>query len=353
MKRQSLILSFAFLLLLPTALFAHDKTDRLVMKNGDSMTCEIKGLDSGVLYVSFDYIDGTASVDWTKVARLESTQLFVVKTEDGSVYTGALRTAETGGGRPAQIQVLEPPEQVHTMERSQVVRMVATSEKVWERFNGEVSFGTIYSKGNESTQYNLGADTVYVRERWNAAANFDSTLSKSTGTTASTRNSVTFSALRLMPQKNWFYEGIGGLLQSSEQGITLQTLLGGGVGRYLKNTNQARIQLVGGAAWLDTSYQQSSVPINHQNTAAALIYADVAFFRFSKTNFDATASVLPALSDPGRVRVNTNVNYYIKIISNLKWNISFYSNWDNQPPPGFSGSDYGTSSGLSWTYGLK
>ena len=47
------------------------------------------------------------------------------------------------------------------------------------------------------------------------------------------------------------------------------------MGRYLKNTNRARIQLVGGAAWLDTSYQQSSVPINHQNTAAALIYADV------------------------------------------------------------------------------
>ena len=45
--------------------------------------------------------------------------------------------------------------------------------------------------------------------------------------------------------------------------------------------------------------------------------------------------------------------YYIKIISNLKWNISFYGNWDNQPPPGFSGSDYGTSSGLSWTYGLN
>src|SRR5271154_6350136 len=135
MKVRSLMLSLV-LLGLASSLFARDKTDVLVMKNGDSMTCEIKGLDSGVLYVSFDYIDGTASVDWTKVARLESTQLFVVKTEDGSVYTGALRTAETGGGRPAQIQVLEPPEQVHTMERSQVVRMVATSEKVWERFNG-------------------------------------------------------------------------------------------------------------------------------------------------------------------------------------------------------------------------
>ena len=60
-----------------------------------------------------------------------------------------------------------------------------------------------------------------------------------------------------------------------------------------------------------------------------------------------------ALSDPGRVRFNTNASYYIKIVSNLKWNMSFYGNWDNRPPPGFSGSDYGTSSGLSWTFGLK
>jgi len=48
------------------------KTDVLAMKNGDRMTCEVKGLDSGVLYVSFDYIHGTTSVQWSKVAHLES-----------------------------------------------------------------------------------------------------------------------------------------------------------------------------------------------------------------------------------------------------------------------------------------
>jgi hypothetical protein len=317
------------------------------------MTCEIKGLDAGVLYVSFDYIDGTASVDWSKVARLESTQLFVVKTEDGSVYTGALMTAETGSGRPMQIHVVEAPKQVHTMERSQIVRMVATSDNFWERFNGDISFGTIYSKGNESTQYSLGAGTAYVRERWNASARLDSNLSNSTGTTASTRNSLAFTALHLMSQKNWFYEGVGGLLQSSEQSISLQTLLGGGVGRYLKNTNHASIQLLGGAGWQDTTYQHTDTPVSHQNTAAALIYVDAKLFKFSKTNLDATAAILPVLSDPGRVRIDANAAYYIKIIGNLKWNISFYGNWDSRPPTGLSGSDYGTSSGLSWTYGLK
>jgi hypothetical protein len=35
----------------------------------------------------------------------------------------------------------------------------------------------------------------------------------------------------------------------------------------------------------------------------------------------------------------------------LSWNISFYGNWDNRPPGNLPGSNYGTSSGLAWTFG--
>ena len=69
------------------------------MNNGDHLTCEIKGLGPGVLYVSFDYIAGTSSVDRSKVRHLESKQLFIVRTQDGSLYTGTLSTAETGAAR--------------------------------------------------------------------------------------------------------------------------------------------------------------------------------------------------------------------------------------------------------------
>ena len=84
-----------------------------------------------------------------------------------------------------------------------------------------------------------------------------------------------------------------------------------------------------------------------------MIAADVNLFRFNTTNLSVTATLFPALSEPGRVRFNTNVTYYIKLVSNLSWNVSFYGNWDNRPPVGFSGSDYGSSSGVSWTFGLK
>ena len=341
------------LLLLASPLLARDKTDIMVMKNGDRMTCEIKGLDAGVLYVAFDYIDGTASVDWSKVASLESTQLFVVKAEDGSVYQGSLRTPETGNGRPVQIEVVQTPGEGTVLDQPQIVHMIATSDKFWQRFSGALNFGVIYSKGNQSTQYNLGSQTAYVRERWAAQANFNSNLSSSTGTNVATRNSLSFSGMHLLPPKNWFYAGLGDFLQSSAQGISLQSTLGGGIGRYLKNTSRSSIALAAGGAWQNTSYQHSTFPVSHQNLAAGLVYVEGKFFKFSKTNLNVTASLLPAISDPGRVRFNTDVTYYIKIFGNLRWDVSFYGNWDNQPPPGFSGSDYGTSSGLSWTFGLK
>jgi hypothetical protein len=332
---------------------ARDSTDVIVMRNGDHLTGEIKGLDGGVLYISMQYILGTSQVQWSKVDHIESMQLFLVKTEDGSVYTGALSTAEVAAGRPVSIEVVEEQGKQITLERTTVVQMDQTSEKFWRRFNGEIDTGVIYSKGNQSTQFNLSSDLGYPRERWAATASYNSTLATSTGVTASTRNQINLGAQHLLPWNNWFYAGLGGLLQSSVQGIRLQSSFGGGVGRYLANTNRATIYLLGGFAWQRTQYKQAIVPAGTQDVAAGVIAGGAKLFKFNKTNLNVTGSVFPAISAPGRVYSNMNVSYYIKITGNLSWNVSVYGNWDNQPPPTFTGSDYGTSSGLSWTFGNK
>jgi hypothetical protein len=324
------------------------------MKNGDRLTGEIKGLDQGVLYVSFDYILGTSSVQWSKVAHLESKQLFIVKTADGSVYTGTLSTAETEDLRPVKIEVTDSAQKQTVIPRTEIVKMGETSDKFWERFNGAINSGIIYSKGNDNTQYSLGAEVDYLRERWSGDASLNSTLSASSGaSSAATRNQLNLEGMHLLPWKNDFYAGIGSFLQSSEQDIRLQSNLGAGIGRYLKNTNHASIAVIAGLAWQSTNYKQTVLAVPTQNVAAALIAAQVKLFRFNKTNLSVTATAFPALSEPGRIYFNTNATYYIKITSDLSWNVSFYGNWDNQPPANFSGSDYGTSSGLSYTFGLR
>ena len=351
MKLPAAILPYV--LLVATPLFARDKSDVLVMNNGDRVTCEIKGLSASVLYVSIDYIDGTASVDWSKVHHVESKQLFIVKTQDGSVYTGTLSTAENGGARPVRIEIAESAEKNVVLERQKIVNINQTSDRFWQRFNGSINSGLMYSKGNESTQYTLDTQVQYPRERWGAGASFDSTLSGNTGSATSTRNNGALYYRRLLRWNNWFYTGVGSLLQSSEQDIDLQTNIGGGIGRFLKNTNHATIALTAGLAWQNTKYSQATDLQQSQKVTAALVAANVQLFKFDKTNLSIQESVFPALTEPGRVYTNTNMTYYVKFFGNFTWNVSFYGNWDNQPPPHSSGSNYGTSSGLGWTFGNK
>ena len=343
---------FSVALLAAAPLFARDSTDIVIMKNGDHLTGEIKGLSAGVLYVSMSYILGTSSLDWSRVARLESKQLFIVKTEDGSVYKGTLNTAETEGERPVKIEVVQTPETQAELDRAQIVEMAPTSDKFWQRFNGAVGLGTTYTKGNETLTLALTSEVEYLRPRWSVSTSWISNLSSSSGVTASTRNEVTTVGRHLLPWNHWFYGGLGDFLQSSVQGIQLQTSLGAGVGRYLKNTNRATIAVMGGLAWQNTEYSQSTLS-GTQNLGAGLLAGEVKLFKFNKTNLDFAGVLFPVFTQPGRVKFNMNTTYYIKITSDLKWNISFYGNWDNQPPPHFAGSDYGTSSGLSWTFGMK
>src|SRR5271169_6733615 len=93
-------------ILLAFPLFGRPKIDTIVMKNGDHFMCEIKQLDRGVLYAGLDYVDGTISIDWAKVARVESTQLFLVHTQNGDVYEGAIRTAATAAEEPVKIEIV-------------------------------------------------------------------------------------------------------------------------------------------------------------------------------------------------------------------------------------------------------
>jgi len=331
-------------------LLGRDKVDVIVMQNGDRITGEIKGLEAGVLRVDLDYVDGTISLEWLKVASVESNQLFLVYTENGSLYKGTLATLASSAGHASRIQVVEDTATKVPIEQSHVVKLQGTSDSFLKRLTGDVLIGSSYSKGNNTNQYNLGAGIEYQRERWGTQANINSNLSSSSGADTATRNQVSLSAYRLMRRSNYFYSGFGGFLQSSVQGIDLQTSLGGGVGRFLKNTNRARISLLGGVVWQSTDYQPAIVPVARQEVYGGVVTAEVKVFLFKKTNLDLMGTVIPAFSDPGRLFYTTNASYYLKFFGDFSWNFSFYGTWDTRPPQQFKGGDYGYSSGLKWTF---
>jgi hypothetical protein len=348
---QAIILCFIFLCATP--LLAQQNTDVIVMKNGDRFTCEIKGLSAGVLSVKLNYVDGTIAVQWSQVAHLESNRLFLVKTESGAVYTGRVSTTGTSNDPPIEIEITEMPGKEVEVAQRKIIKLSQTSEGFWHRFDGALNTGFLYSKGNESVQYNLSSQVAYTRERWSSQLNFNSSFASNSDSNLTTRNQTDINTLRLLRWNNWFYVGTASFLQSTVQEINLQTTLGGGVGRYLKNTNRASIAVIGGLGWQNVNYGQRTVEQQIQNTAVGFVATEIKAFKFKKTNLDISASLIPAMSDPGRVHFNTNAIYYIKLVNDLSWNFSFYGSWDTRPPATLPKSDYGTSSGLSWTFGNR
>lgn len=349
MKTKIALLSFLLILCLP--ILAREKTDVLVMRNGDRLTGEIKRLDSDVLYIRLDYVLGIISVEWSKVDHLESKQLFLVKTQEGSVYSGKLSTVASSGAQPAKIEVLESPSKKIELDQNQVTQLEQTAENFLERFNGQIGLGFTYNRGNQAAQYNLNANVNYPRERWSVSAAYSSNLTSSNGSSVSTRNDTQLSALQLLRWNNWYYSGLADFFQSTQQGITLQSTLGGGIGRYIKNTNRTSLSVIGGFGWQQINYRQNLFPSSTQHVASALVSTKLDLFYFDKTNLDVSAMLLPALSDPGRVHFNLNTSYYVRLWRKFTWNITFYGNWDNRPPPGFATADYGTSTGINWRFG--
>ena len=75
--------------LLLSATAAAQRTDVLILKNGDHITGEIKKLQRGLLEFKTDHL-GTLEVEWPAVARLTSGTDFEVRLDDGRRFYGTL-----------------------------------------------------------------------------------------------------------------------------------------------------------------------------------------------------------------------------------------------------------------------
>ncbi len=87
---------FAFILLILLSLQAFAQNDTLVMKNGDELVGEIKELSTGVLVMETDYSDKDFRVEWDKVWKIRTHNIYVISLSDGRRVNGSLITDPDG-----------------------------------------------------------------------------------------------------------------------------------------------------------------------------------------------------------------------------------------------------------------
>ena len=333
---------------LTTVSAARAKKDVIQFTNGDRITCEIINLDKGYLYVKLDYADGTVSIDWSKIARIESSQGFVVADKHGLRYSGTLRTAN--GDTTKQQSELEVigESSSKTLPSSEIVEIERTDTSIRQNLHGGIDVGLNYSKQQNRTQYNFDSNVGYKRTKWSMAAEYESSFSGG-GDVSNLRNNIQLSGSRQLWKARNFYSGLANFLQNDEQQLDLRTTVGGAFGHYFADTNNTLIAAYAGAVWNHERYSQTNYG-RTGNSAEAILGTQINFFRFKTTNIFADVKVFPSLTDLGRIRTDLNTSLKLRIAKDLYWKFSYYLNYDSNPPQSLPKTDYGSTSSLGWTF---
>jgi len=320
---------------------ARTKTDIVYMDNGDKITGEVKSLAKGQLSVKPDYTSASIVLDWSKVARIESKQQFIVTNPNGRMYYGTL----DGDAKRHTVQI-----ERETLERDDVVEIAELGTTFVKKMRGNIAVGTGYAQSNSQKTLSVQSNVAYQSERWVDTVNWNSQFASQQKTNNTSETTVKSSVFRELQRSNWYAGGIANFLSSSEQQIALQTSVGGAVARRLIFTNKTNLTGIGGVTYTVQRNSSGAVDTGKTRTVDGAFAVQFSTFRFDSTNFNTVFWVYPGLTDPGHVRTTLNQDVYYKFWGNLYLNLSFYDNFDNQPVVGAPKNNLGISTQVGWSF---
>jgi putative salt-induced outer membrane protein YdiY len=316
--------------------------DTVVLRNGDRLTGEVKNLDKGRLEFS-TLAMSTIYIEWDKVVGLTAAGAFEVETVDGGRYIGQPVAGAAGKlglaleeGRTVQFDFLS------------VVRMRRIKDVWWRRLSGGINLGASYTQSSGVGQGTLTSNVTFRRPAFEVSSAFDQTLSLDHKQVTSSRTSFRSNYTRLLPHR-WFLPGLLNFDRNRELGYDLRATVGGGVGRFLAQSNKGSLGVGGGLVY----NRELPVDGDSSNSIEAFFGVTGSFYRYDtpKTNLTLSAAGYPSLSDAGRFRFDLNTSLTYELVKDFTIGFTLYNSYDNRPPTaGTLKNDVGTSLTLGWTF---
>ena len=328
---------------------ARPKTDVLVMKNGDHITCELVSLSKGQLQIKTDYTLDTVTVNWELVERIDSTQLFHVELVSGDTHSGAIKQELVQATDRRVVQVSEDSK-TFKVDHDEIVVIDQLGASLWKQFNGSIDVGLSYTNSNSTGQLTVNAGLSRRRKLNEFDLSWSSFLSRVEGVDPTNRYELKALYKRLMKWHNWFYGGSLDLLKSDQQNLDLRVTPGGVIGRNLVRTNRSNIFVAGGVAINQEWFLETANGVTDQTSLEGIIEGGVSLFRFNSTQFDTSLAFFPSFTQAGRYRINFNNSIYLDLWGNLYLRFSFYDNFDNQPQGDAPKNDLGMTTSFGWYF---
>jgi hypothetical protein len=177
----------------------------------------------------------------------------------------------------------------------------------------------------------------------------DASTSNSESDPSSTRVFSDFNYQRFLEELDWNPIGIGQLERNDELGIDRRTSIGGGMARYLRDTNQSRFGFSGA---LVRSFEDDAGSVETTKDTEALVAMNLEWFRYDEPELDVSMAftLYRRLSGSKEPRGNVDVNVRWEIFKDFFWGLSVYYTYDGQAESEEEASDYGSFTSLGWKF---
>jgi len=318
-------------------------TDKVYLKNGDRITGNIKELDRGKLRIKTTTMD-TVYLNWLDVESIESSTYLRIAKTDGSFRYGRVQKSDM----TQNLRILEEGQtiEVPTLEVASM-KPIRVDESFWHRIEGAVSAGIDYKKASDILLVNVASNLRLREEKYELEFGFNWNETQRTENNNSSRADLNGDYTRFLGDR-WFWKASAGLERNQELGTDLRTIMAGSAGKYFLQTPTMRFEVNAGlaASW------ENRTDNTTQNSLEGLIRSSFDLFQLNIpiTRLSANVNVFPGITEKDRIRVNTDITLRNEIFRDFFWDLTFYSNFDNQPADGAEKEDYGiiTSLGASF-----
>lgn len=343
MIRLLTVLCACLLALFHSATALADKTDVVVLKNGDKITGEVKGLERGKLSFSTDSM-GTVSIEWDDIQTVISSTGQSIELTNGQRFYGPLQKSDN-----TDMVQIETDDGTVGVGMNDVVNMYPVEAGFWDRLDISASLGFSWDKASDIGKYSLGVDTEYRRPQSITRSGFNSEVTtQSGGGSTTSRANLTGLHMRFRPNKR-FTAYFANVEKNDELGIKLRTLAGLGYGWVPIRSNNNMLMFSAGLD-VNREFPQEGEPESNLEAVGMFNYE---YFKYSdpERRFGTALTVFPSLTDWGRVRADFNTSLDIEFVSDFFWVLSLYANYDSDPlSENASKSDYGVNSSLRYKF---
>ena len=324
--------------------YARDKTDIVMLRNGDRLSGDIVSLEFGILTLKTDNMS-TLSIEWPAVRSVTSKFDFAIERRDGSKIHGVIATSADG----ADLMV-ESEEGAIRMPMEEVERISRFSPQFWDRINGALAVGFSYTKSSAIEVGSVNFNASYRAQGMDGTLAFSSNTTKDSSGSTTSRDLLT-SGVQFLRQSRNFWGLLGSLERDQSLGIDARLVGGAAVGRRF--VQAAYTELTGIAGIVATEEWIVDDP-KSKTSLEAVLGGSWNVFKFiePKTRLDLGLYVFPSLTESGRIRSTGNLSLTHKFPHDWTLGLTGYLSYDNRPPePTAEKSDYGLTFNLGWSFG--